>query len=315
MKSTEVRTLFMGSSEFAIPTLRALVLEGYDLRCAVMQPDRRAGRGARMRSPAAKVEAERLEIPVFQPDSFRDPETLSVLAAFQPDLIVVASYGRLLPHDVLDLPRYHVVNVHPSLLPRWRGPSPVAAAILAGDETTGVSIMELVPQMDAGPLLASRSFPVASTDTAGSLEASLARKGADLLIETLPGWIDGDLASIPQDESLVTTCPLLAKSYGHLAASMTAVEAERAVRAYDPWPGAFVLYQGDRLAVWRAHVGNLDEGLSPGDLTISGGQPGVVFRGGLLILDELQRSGSRRVSGEDFLNGERGRLPNSVGLT
>tara|TARA_Y100000588_G_scaffold383187_1_gene472042 strand:+ start:499 stop:1305 length:807 start_codon:yes stop_codon:yes gene_type:complete len=268
-----------------------------------------------MRSPAAKVEAERLGVPVFQPDSFRDPESLAVLTALEPDLIVVASYGRLLPLDVLDLPRYHVVNVHPSLLPRWRGPSPVAAAILAGDETTGVSIMELIPQMDAGPLLASRPFPVSSTDTAGTLETSLAAKGADLLIETLPGWIDGDLESIPQDESLVTTCPLLAKSNGHLAANMTAIEAERAVRAYDPWPGSFVIYKGHRLAVWRAHVGDLDEGLSPGDLKISEGQPGIVFRGGVLVLDELQRSGSRRVSGEDFLNGERGLLPSSVGLT
>ncbi len=314
MNPSAVRTVFMGSPEFALPSLGALVAAGYDMRLAVTQPDRRAGRGGRMRAPEAKVEAQRLGIPVFQPQSFRDPEAVAQLAAVEPDLIVVAAYGRILPRSVLDLPGHPVVNVHPSLLPRWRGPSPVAAAILAGDRETGVSIMELVPEMDAGPVLAARPFPTAPTDTTGALEARLAEEGAELLVETLPAWLDGDLRAVPQDESLVTVCPLLAKGDGHLSAAMTAREAERAVRAYDPWPGAFVTYSGDRLGIWRAQVGDAGDELIPGDLTVLAGKPAVAFREGVLVLDEVQRSGSRRVSGEAFLNGERGRLARSAGL-
>ena len=314
MKPSEVRTIFMGSPEFALPSLRALAEGGYDLRLSVTQPDRRAGRGGRMRAPAAKVEAERLGIDVFQPASFRDPDAVATLAAVEPDLIVVAAYGRILPRAVLDLPRHPVVNVHPSLLPRWRGPSPVAAAILAGDETTGVSIMELVPQMDAGPVLAARPFPIAATDTTAALEARLAEEGAALLVETLPGWLSGELRAVPQDEASVTVCPLLEKAHGHLAVAMTAREAERAVRAYDPWPGAFVIYQDDRLAIWRASVADAGDGLVPGAITLVAGKPAVAFREGVLVLDEVQRSGSRRVSGEAFVNGERGRLAGSAGL-
>ncbi len=308
MKPSEVRTIFMGSPEFALPSLRALVEAGYDIRLAVTQPDRRAGRGGRMRAPAAKAEAERLGIPVFQPASLRDPGAVAELAAVEPDLVVVAAYGRILPPAALDLPRHPIVNVHPSLLPRWRGPSPVAAAILAGDDTTGVSIMELVPEMDAGPVLAARPFPIGPTDTTASLEARLAGEGAELLVETLPAWLDGHLRPVPQDDALVTTCPLLAKAHGHLRADMTAVEAERAVRAFDPWPGAFVTYNGDRLGIWGAHVADAGDELVPGVLTSHAGKPAVAFREGVLVLDEVQRSGSRRVMGEAFLNGERGSL-------
>ncbi len=314
MNPSEVRTIFMGSPDFALPALRVLVEAGYDVRLAVTQPDRRAGRGGRLRAPAAKVEAERLGIPVFQPRSLRHPDAVAELAAVEPDLIVVAAYGRILPRAVLDLPRHPVVNIHPSLLPRWRGPSPVAAAILAGDRETGVSIMELVPEMDAGPVLAARPFPIAPDDTTGALEARLAEEGAALLAETLPGWLDGDLSATPQDESAVTVCPLLEKGDGHLRADMNAVEAERAVRAYDPWPGAFVTYSGDRLAVWRAHVADAGEGYVPGAITVVAGKPAVAFREGVLVLDEVQRSGSRRIPGEAFLNGERGRLAPSAGL-
>lgn len=314
MNPSATRTVFMGSPEFALPSLRALVEAGYDVRLAVTQPDRRAGRGGRMRAPAAKVEAQRLGIPVSQPQSFRDPEAVAELAAVEPDLIVVAAYGRILPRAVLDLPRHPVVNVHPSLLPRWRGPSPVAAAILAGDRETGVSIMELVPEMDAGPILAARPFPIAPTDTTGAVEARLAEEGAGLLVDTLPAWLDGDLRAVPQDESLVTVCPLLEKDDGHLATGMTAREAERAVRAYDPWPGAFVTYNGDRLGIWRAHISDAGDELVPGALTVFAGKPAVAFRDGVLVLDEVQRSGSRRVSGEAFLNGERGRLARAAGL-
>ncbi len=308
----------MGSPEFALPTLRALAENGYDLRLVVTQPDRRAGRGSRLVAPPVKTEAERLGVPIFQPPTLRAPDVLATLAASEPDLIVVAAYGRILPRTLLDLPRHPIVNVHPSLLPRWRGPSPVTAAILAGDATTGVSIMQLVPKMDAGPVLAARPFPIAPTDTTATLEPRLADAGAALLVETLPPWLDGDIPAVPQDEQHVTTCPLLQKAHGHLRAAMTAAEAERAVRAYDSWPGAFVRYRDNRLAIWRAHVGEESEDAAavpaPGDLTLHDGRPAIAFREGLLVLDEVQRPGGRRITGEAFLNGEGGRLDPSCEL-
>ncbi len=314
MNAAAVRTIFMGSPQFAVPSLRALMAAGYDVRLVITQPDRPAGRGGRVRAPAARIEAGRLDVAAIQPATLATPEVLASLAAVQPDLIVVAAYGRILPRAVLALPRHGAVNVHPSLLPRWRGPSPIAAAILAGDETTGVSIMELVRRMDAGPVIAARPFPVSPADTTGVLEARLAEEGAGLLVEALPGWLAGEPRAIPQDEARVTTCPLLTKRDGHLRAGMTAAEAERAVRAYDPWPGAFVTYAGDRLAIWRAHVAPAAEARAPGSLTRLEGRPAVSFHEGLLVLDEVQRSGSRRVSGEAFLNGEQGRLAASAGL-
>ena len=314
MNPSQVRAIFMGAPPFALPALRALVAAGYDLRLAVTQPDRPAGRGARMRAPAVRLEAERLGLPVYQPPSLRDPAAVAALASARPDLIVVAAYGRILPRPVLDLPPRPVVNIHPSLLPRWRGPSPIAAAILAGDATTGVSIMELTPEMDAGPVLAARPLPIAPTDTVASLEPRLATEGASLLIETLPPFLRGELTATPQDAALVTTCPLLKKPDGQLRARMTAIEAERAVRAFDPWPGAFVGYNGSPLRIWRATPRPAPHERAPGALTVLDGKPALAFRQGLLTLDEVQRSGSRRVSGEAFLNGERGRLAASASL-
>ena len=309
-----MRTVFMGTPPFAAPSLRALAAAGRDVRLVVARPDRPAGRGGRTRAPAVKAEAERLGLPLFQPESFADPEAVATLAAAAPDLIVVAAYGRILPHAVLALPRRGILNVHPSLLPRWRGPSPVAAAIRAGDERTGVSIIELTARMDAGPVVAARAFPIGPADTAGALEARLAEAGAELLVEALPGWLAGETVAGPQDEARATVCSLLTKDDGRLRAAMTATEAERAVRACDPWPGAFASWAGARLAVWRAHVEPADGALAPGTITRAGKAPAIAFREGLLALDEVQREGGRRVSGEAFLNGERGRLPEAAGL-
>lgn len=313
-EAAAVRTVFMGTPSFAVPALRALAEAGHAPRLVVARPDRPAGRGGKPRAPAVKTEAERLGAPVFQPESFADADAVATLAAVEPDLIVVAAYGRILPRAVLALPRRGILNVHPSLLPRWRGPSPVAAAILAGDARTGVSIMELTARMDAGPVVAARAFPIEPADTTGALEARLAQAGADLLAETLPGWLAGETRAAPQDESRATVCRLLTKADGHLRADMTAAEAERAVRACDPWPGAFVRYAGARLAIRRAHVEPSDGTLAPGDLTRAGAIPAIAFREGLLALDEVQREGGRRVSGEAFLNGERGRLAAAAGL-
>ena len=308
-----LRVLFMGSPEFAVPSLRALVAAGYNLVGVVTQPDRPSGRGGKMTPPPVKMAAEELRIPVFQPEELRSDETFSRLQAFAPDLVVVAAYGKILSRRVLQLPTHGAVNVHASLLPRWRGASPINAAILAGDAETGVSIMEMVQKMDAGPVLAREAVTISSDATTGTLEPVLADLGARTLVDVLPAWLSGKLHAEPQDEARVTFCSLIKKQDGFLAATMTAAEAERAVRAFDPWPGAFVLYRGDRLAIWRARVLPAAE-VEPGATSIIERLPALGFRDGWLLLDEVQRVGARRVDGRAFLNGERGAFAGEVVL-
>ncbi|MEZ4493560.1 MAG: methionyl-tRNA formyltransferase [Dehalococcoidia bacterium] len=308
-----LRVLFMGSPEFAVPSLRALVAAGYNLVCVVTQPDRPSGRGGKMTPPPVKMAAEELRIPVFQPEELRSDEAFARLQAFAPDLVVVAAYGKILSRRVLQLPTHGAANVHASLLPRWRGASPINAAILAGDAETGVSIMEMVQKMDAGPVLAREAVTISSDATTGTLEPVLADLGARTLVEVLPAWLSGKLHAEPQDEARVTFCSLIKKQDGFLAATMTAAEAERAVRAFDPWPGAFVLYRGDRLAIWRARVLPAAE-VEPGATSIIERLPALGFRDGWLLLDEVQRVGARRVDGRAFLNGERGVFAGEVVL-
>ncbi len=314
MNPAEMRVVFMGSPGFAVPSLRALVHARYQVVQVVTQPDRPAGRGGRLTPPEVKVAALELGLPVSQPETLKDESVRMSLAAAAPDLFVVAAYGKILSRAVLAIPARGCINVHASLLPRWRGASPIAAAIAAGDDETGVSIMEMAVRMDAGPVIACERVPIGSADTTGSLEQSLAVVGAGLLVAALPEWHDGTRVAVPQDESQATYCSLVRKEDGWLRASMSVVEAERTVRACDPWPGAYVLYRGDRLAIWRSHPEPAAPAGSPGDLVVCGRNPALVLADGALVLDEVQRTGGRRLSGADFLNGERGRLEARVGL-
>jgi methionyl-tRNA formyltransferase len=313
MTPSQTRVVFMGSPAFAVPSLEALVAAGYSVVAAVTQPDRPAGRGGHLAAPEVKLAAQRLGIRVLQPSTLRDEATNAVLASLRPDVIVVAAYGKILPAATLAIPARGCVNVHASLLPRWRGASPIAAAILAGDPETGVTIMEMSREMDAGAIIAQARAPIREDDTTGTLEARLAALGAATLVDVLPGWLAGTRTATPQDESLVTYCQLLRKEDGHLRAAMTATEAERAVRAYNPWPGAFVRYRGERLGIWRAHVA-VGPGAPPGALLAHERLPAIAFTGGLLVLDEVQRPGGKRVGGSAFLNGERGQLEPAVEL-
>ena len=314
----------MGSPEFAVPSLRALCGAGHRVVVAVTQPDKPAGRGGKLQKPAVKVAAEELGIETFQPITLREDSVRGRLIAADADVFAVAAYGKILPQAVLDIPRRGCVNVHGSLLPKWRGPSPIVASILAGDAETGVSIMELVRKMDAGPVISRKAVSIEPTDTAASLEPRLARLGAEELVRVLPGWLSGERRAEPQDETAATYCHILNKQDGQLRATMTADEAERAVRAHNPWPGAFVLYNGERLAIWRAHIAK-DAGDDPdqntrstagrtGSTTIVDKAPALAFEGRLLVLDEVQRPGGKRVSGTQFLSGERGVLSPLVGL-
>jgi len=296
------RIVFMGSPDFARPTLQGLSQQ-YDVVGVVTQPDRASGRGRDLKAPRVKTLALELGIPVMQPEKLRLPEAMDQLRAWSPDLIVVAAFGQILKKDVLELPRFGCINVHASLLPRWRGAAPINAAILYGDEETGVTIMKMDPGLDTGPMLSQRSIQLTREDTAGSVFEKLSTLGADLLLETLPEYLSGKLTPVPQPEEGVTYAPMLKKEEGKLDFNQDLHELERRVRAFNPWPGAFMNFDGTLLKVHRARVEAGEA--SAGQRLIYQNQPAVGARGGILILEEVQPAGKKSMSGRSFLAGAR----------
>ena len=298
----------MGSPAFAVPSLRALVDAGYDVVAAMCQPDRPSGRGGKVQFGPVKALALDLGIPVYQPEKLRDPGVVAHIAELAAAVFVVAAYGKIIPNAVLALPARGSLNVHASLLPRWRGASPIEAAILAGDPDSGVSIMEVVQKMDAGPVVSQVRVPILPDHTGGTLESDLAVAGANLLVETLPGWLDRTTAVAPQDESLVTYCTLISKADGALRSTMNVTDAERAVRAFNPWPGAYIGIGEERLTAWEAHVeSSVQERPVPGALFVTPGSLAVGFEDGWLSLDLVQRPGGKRQPAREYLNGLRGK--------
>jgi len=297
-----IRTVFMGSPEFAIPSLRKLAA-AYPVVGVVTQPDREAGRGRVLTPPPVKTAAEALGIPVIQPTRLREPAAFQQLLDWAPDLIVVAAFGQILRPAVLDLPRFGCINVHGSLLPRWRGAAPIQAAILAGDRETGVTIMKMDPGIDTGPQLSQRSLPITAEDTGETLGVRMADLGADLLLETLPAYLSGRLQPQPQPEEGATYAGMLKKEDGLLDFSLPAEVLERRVRGLIPWPGAFMDWQGQPLKIHRAHTapGNA----RPGETCTHQGLPAVGSGTGLLVLDEVQPAGKKPQPGKVFLNGAR----------
>ncbi len=296
------RVVFMGSPEFALPTLRGLAAN-YDVVGVVTQPDRPAGRGKQLTPPPVKTLAQELGLPVMQPNRLRELEAMAQLRDWAADLIVVAAFGQILRQDVLELPPHGCVNVHASLLPRWRGASPIQTAILAGDTETGVTIMLMDKGLDTGPILSKRAIPISPEDTAAALSDKLSVLGADLLTETLPKYLAAELRPTPQPETGITLAPSLKKSDGGLDTSLTAEELELKVRAFNPWPGAFIIWKGQPLKVHRART---KSGRSqPGHHSIEDGQPAIGTSDGLLIFEEVQPSGKKPMSGAEFLRGAR----------
>jgi len=295
--------VFMGSPEFALPTLRALAGH-YPIVGVITQPDRPAGRGKWMTPPPVKVLAQELGLPVMQPQRLKAPEAMQQLREWAPDLIVVAAFGQILRPDVIDLPKYGCINVHASLLPRWRGAAPIQAAILAGDTWTGVTIMRMDAGVDTGPVLSQRGIPIMADDTAGFISQRLAALGAELLIETLPDYLSGEIQPHPQIETGATYAPMLKKEDGLLDFSRPAEELARRVRALNPWPGAYTLWQGQLLKVLRAHVGVEAESV-PGKRLVHERLPGIGTGHGILVLDEVHPAGKKPMPGSDFLRGIR----------
>jgi methionyl-tRNA formyltransferase len=301
-----VKIIFMGTPEFAVPALSALLASEYDLVAVVTQPDRPSGRGKKLSPPPVKLVAERAGVKVLQPRTVTSPDTFAALEALSPDVIIVAAFGQILRQKVLALPPYGCLNVHASLLPRWRGAAPVNAAIQAGDSETGVTIMHMEAGLDTGPTLSKQAIPITSQHTAGSLTAELAELGAKLLRETLPLWLEGRITPEPQNEAQATYAPRLRKEDGLIDWSQSAVEIERGVRAFDPWPGTFTSGPRGPIKVLALKLA--------GENVVQQGLPGTVFTqprrvyvstgAGVVELISVQPAGKNVMSAEALLNGQ-----------
>ena len=296
-----MRVVFMGSPDFALPSLHILA-QDHELAAAVTQPDRPAGRGRKLAAPPVKLAALQLGIPVLQPISLKDADMPSQLEQHSPDVIVVAAYGKILPPAILELPPHGCVNVHASLLPRWRGGAPVQAAILHGDQETGVSIMKMDTDLDTGPIIAQRRTEILPDEIGGALSSRLASLGAELLAETLSPYCSGEIALYPQDDEQATLAPLLKKSDGLLDWRKTSLILDRHVRAFEPWPGSFFYWKDQRIVVRKAHAIPKDSAI-PGRVTMTKDLPSIGTDAGLLVLDIIQPAGRKPMPASSFLHG------------
>lgn len=307
-----MRIIFMGTSELSVTILEALVRAGYEIADVYTRADKPAGRGRKPAAPRVKEACLRLGLPVYQPATLRNPAEVDRFRSLKPDLAVLAAYGRLIPAEMLDIPPLAFLNVHPSLLPKYRGPSPIVAPILEGDEETGVSIFILEPEMDTGPVLARRSIPISPEDTGETLSQKLAVLGAELLLETIPRWAKGEISPRPQDHGQATYTHIIKKEEGRLDWGRPAAELWRQVRAFQPWPGAYTNWKGQLLKVLASEPvpapvdGNPGMVLLVPDARRAGATlPAVQSGQGLLVLRRLQLEGRRPLDAGDFLRGER----------
>jgi methionyl-tRNA formyltransferase len=312
-----MRLVFMGTPDFAVPSLRALAkLPGWEIVGVVTRQDKPAGRGSAPQPPPVKVAALELGLPVLQPGSLRKAAAQQQLAALAPDLIVVAAFGQILPPAVLDLPRYGCLNVHASLLPRHRGASPIAGAILAGDEETGNTIMLMDAGLDTGGWIAQFAFAIEPHDTTATLTKRLAEQGAEVIALVIPGWIAGQFAPAPQPEAYATMTRLISKEDGIIDWHHDAATIDRQIRAYTPWPGTQTTWRDQMVKIVAAHpLAETDQ--APADLDLAQ-PPGTVIAWGrgvgqrlaaicgeqtVLVLDTIQLPGKRVMSGGDSIRG------------
>ncbi len=300
---SETRVLFAGTPEFALVSLQALVNAGVAPRAVLTQPDRPAGRGKRLAASPVKQFALEHGIAVLQPATLKNPDAVARIAAFEPDVLVVAAYGLILPQSVLDLPTRGCLNVHASLLPRWRGAAPIQAAILAGDAETGVSLMAMTAGLDCGPVYVEAAIAIAPDETAGELHDRLAALGGELLVRHFDRIVSGTLQAEPQDDARATYAPKVGKQDARLDWLAPADALQRRVRAYNPVPGAFFLLDDTPVKCWRAGVVAGSEGAAPGAV-LAAGRDGIVVACGrdALRLDSLQRPGRRPVTAGEFAN-------------
>lgn len=296
------KIVFMGTPDFAVPGLKTLI-ETQTVVGVVTQPDRPAGRGQQLRPSPVKQMAEAAGIPVYQPKSLRSEEAAAPLRDWAPDMIVVAAFGQILRPHVLDLPPHGCLNVHASLLPRWRGASPIQHALMAGDAETGVCLMQMDPGLDTGPVYVCRSTPITAQDTAATLHDRLAQSGADLLAEYLDEIINGRLHSTPQDDALSTYAPMIQKEDGRLDWSQPADALDRRIRALTPWPGAFTTWAGETLKILAAEPAPGQKPGEVGQVTAENGSVIVCTGSAGLRLRQVQLAGKRAMEMAEFLRG------------
>lgn len=296
-----MRIIFIGTGEIGVPTLKALLESEHELVGVVTQPDKPVGRAQRIEPPPIKKEITKTRIPILQPARIKDPHAIEEIRGLTPDVIVVVAYGQILPRDLLETPRRACLNLHASLLPRWRGAAPIQAAIAAGDCETGITAMYMDEGLDTGDILLQRNLEILPNDTGGSLHDRLAQVAPEMLLESLRLLAAGSAPRTPQDNSRVIYAPKLKREHAQIDWSESAEAIERKIRAYNPWPGAFMKIDRQTLKIFSASVVDLNG--QPGEILHSDKDLIVATRKGALSLDEVQLEGKRRMTAAEFLRG------------
>lgn len=297
--------IFMGTPEFSVPVLEGLIEAGYEIRAVVTQPDKKVGRKQKIAKTPAKIAAEKHDLPVLQPVKLSGSEEMNQLIDMHADLIVTAAYGQFLPTKFLKSVNIAAVNVHGSLLPKYRGGAPIQYSLINGDKETGITIMEMVKKMDAGDIYAQEAIRIEPEDNAGTLFSKLSILGRDLLLKTLPSIIDGSVKKTPQDPDKVVFSPNITKEQERLSIDMTAEQANNMIRALNPDPGAYLMINGQRFKVWKAEVASDSSSLEAGAVVANKGRFAISFADNTVLnLLEVQPSGKKRMNVKNFLNGQ-----------
>ena len=295
----------MGTPEFSVPVLEGLIEAGYEIRAVVTQPDKKVGRKQKIAKTPAKIAAEKHDLPVLQPVKLSGSEEMNQLIDMHADLIVTAAYGQFLPTKFLKSVNIAAVNVHGSLLPKYRGGAPIQYSLINGDKETGITIMEMVKKMDAGDIYAQEAIKIEPEDNAGTLFSKLSILGRDLLLKTLPSIIDGSVKKTPQDPDKVVFPPNITKEQERLSIDMTAEQANNMIRALNPDPGAYLMINGQRFKVWEAEVASDSSSLEAGTVVANKGRFAISFADNTVLnLLEVQPSGKKRMNIKNFLNGQ-----------
>ncbi len=299
-----MKIVYMGTPDFSVPALEKMIEAGHDIVCVVTQPDRPKGRGKELAMSPVKECALKHGLKIMQPEKVKDASVVEELRSLEADIFVVAAFGQILSQEVLDIPRFGCVNIHASLLPKYRGAAPIQMSILEGDEETGVTIMQMNAGMDTGDILLTRAIPIEESDTAGTLFDKLMYLGGELIVEALPKIEKGELVAVPQDDSLSTKCGKISKDMGHIDWKCSAVRIFNLVRAMNPWPSAFSRIDGKMLKIWKVKVISKEADGEPGTVqSVTKDSFTVNTADGLIEVEELQLEGKKRMTTKDFLLG------------